>query len=134
MVRNKFYCLQRYQPLAIFRQTGQLTFFFISGQFNSWDRQPYAYHDDADAPNRPPISAATGWHITPAMHQLRRNLIININFLGSCDFCFYAVDLDDGSSQYNITYNVLVYGGVKVNSTLSTFSLNELFQGGTLAP
>ena len=83
----------------------------FAGQFNSWDRQPYVVHDQPALPGDEPT-----WRLTPALHQLRGNFILNINFLGSCDFCFYAIDLDDGSSQYNITGNVLVYGGVKVSS------------------
>lgn len=50
--------------------------------------------------------------ISPQTQVISRNLVFNINFHGpSCGSI--AIDFDDESSQYNVTKNVLAYGGVK---------------------
>lgn len=102
---------------------GNILFNFVRetgdhGMFNSWDRQPYVYKN--------PLSESDGWQLTPAVHQLRGNLIFNTNFKGSTR-SGYCIDLDDGSSQYNITGNVMVYGGVKVRDGIVRLIASNLF-------
>ena len=100
---------------------GNLIFNFVRetgdhGQFNSWDRQPFLYKD----------KTGSSWKLTPEPHQLRGNLCFNTNFRGTTHsgYCF---DLDDGSSQYNITGNVMVYGGVKVRDGIERHISGNLF-------
>eukprot|EP00118_Oscarella_pearsei_P004070 m.16912 g.16912 ORF g.16912 m.16912 type:complete len:817 (+) comp27198_c0_seq1:101-2551(+) len=97
------------------------------GTFNSWDRQPWLY-SDTDLPSG-------SLKLSPEMHHLRGNFIFNGNFIGHSNG-LYCIDHDDGSSQYNDSGNVLVYGGVKyrdgVNRTVSgnliVYSLGAAFQ------
>ena len=97
------------------------------GSFNSWDRQPWLYSKT----DQPGGELA----LSPGTHQLRGNFIFNTNFLGHSNG-LYCIDHDDGSSQYNDTGNVLVYGGVKyrdgvnrsVSDNLVIYSLGAAFQ------
>ena len=71
----------------------------------SWDRQPYVYRLNESDPNGP-------LGISPQTQTLRKNMIINLHFTKpSCGSI--AVDFDDETSQFNVTENVLLYGGVK---------------------
>jgi hypothetical protein len=72
--------------------------------FNSWDRQPLLYTDESG-----------GVSIVPKMHQLRRNFIFNANFAAGGMNSGYCIDMDDASSEYNATGNVLVFGGFKLS-------------------
>ena len=66
------------------------------GPFNSWDRVPYmTRHTDGRL------------RTVPMRTSVRRNFIVN-GYNG-----VWALDHDDGSSYYNDTSNVLVYGGCK---------------------
>jgi hypothetical protein len=57
-------------------------------------------------------SASPKLKISPDTQIIRNNLVYNVNFHAqSCGSI--AIDFDDESSQYNVTQNVLVYGGVK---------------------
>ena len=97
------------------------------GPFNSWDRQPWLW-SKTDMPG-------SDLELSPATHQLKNNFIFNTNFLG-ISHGLYCIDHDDGSSQYNDTGNVLVYGGIKyrdgVNKSASgnlvVYSLGAAFQ------
>ena len=97
------------------------------GTFNSWDRQPWLYSKT----DQPGGELA----LSPGTHQLRANFIFNTNFLGQSNG-MYCFDHDDGSSQYNDTGNVLVYGGVKyrdgvnrsVSDNLIVYSLGAAFE------
>ena len=87
------------------------------GPFNSWDRQPFLY-SKTDEP---------GGELTlsPGTHQLRGNFVFNTNFLGRSNG-MYAIDHDGGSSQYNDTGNVLVYGGFKIRDGVNRSVSNNL--------
>jgi len=66
------------------------------GPFNSWDRIPYlTIHTDGTLQS------------IPMRQHIRKNFIVN-GYNG-----VWALDHDDGSSYYNDTSNLLVYGGCK---------------------
>lgn len=89
--------------------------------FNSWDRQPIVHDGESGGPSgKYAIDAAT--------HQLRRNFIMNKNWLGTTN-SGYSVDWDDGSSQYNATGNLLVYGAFKVRDGISRRMTNNVIYG-----
>ena len=99
------------------------------GAFNSWDRQPFLYSStNVD-------HGSNVLQLSPETHHLRGNFIFNRNFVGS-SHGLYCIDHDDGSSQYNDSGNVLVYGGIKyrdgVNRTatgnLVVYSVGAAFQ------
>lgn len=92
---------------------GNLLFNYVKesndhGAFNSWDRQPFIFRaNESDLATSPSLL-----RISPQPTQVRRNLVFNVNFNGpSCGSV--TLDLDDESSQFNITGNVLAYGGIK---------------------
>ena len=94
------------------------------GMFNSWDRQPYLYSDDATSATR----------LSPKRHQIHRNLCFNHNYATTgktrSGYCF---DYDDGSSQYNATANVMVGGGFKIRDGVNRSHADNLVVNGRLA-
>jgi hypothetical protein len=94
------------------------------GLFNSFDRQPMLF----------PNAAGETTAVTPEKRSISGNLFFNRNFawtaaknitaghLSSAKF----VDLDDGSSSYNIENNVLVGGGIKINDGTGRTSAGNL--------
>jgi hypothetical protein len=76
---------------------------------------------------------ASPLRISPLTHVLHRNLVINADFhhpsCGSIGF-----DLDDESSQYNITSNVVLYGGVKTFDGMDRYVARNLLVYSTANP
>ena len=73
-------------------------------------------------------------------HHIHHNLIIRASFNGD-SMNLYCIDHDDGSSMYNDTDNVLVYGGIKFREGLSKLASGNLiayadgpFPGGQRLP
>jgi hypothetical protein len=93
---------------------GNLLFNYVKesndhGPFNSWDRQPYVTRK-----NESDLSDGAELQISPDVTNIRANMIFNYNFHPHGSSCgSVTVDLDDESSQFNITSNVLLYGGIK---------------------
>jgi hypothetical protein len=74
------------------------------GMFNSWDRQPFLYTDSKGQSQT-----------SPKVHQIHNNFCFNKNYAtNGVTRSGYCVDYDDGSSQYNATNNVFLYGGFKI--------------------
>jgi hypothetical protein len=80
------------------------------GPFNSWDRSPHVF---PGADGRPTM--------VPAFNHLYGNFFINSGGGG------FPIDHDDGSSLYNDTWNVLLYGGAKNLLGHDKRSLNNLY-------
>lgn len=89
--------------------------------FNSWDRQPIIHDSDGS-------EGGGRYAIDPTTHQLRRNFIMNTNWIGTTH-SGYSIDWDDGSSQYNATANFLVYGAFKVRDGISRSMTDNLIYG-----
>jgi hypothetical protein len=63
--------------------------------------------------------------ISPLTNIITRNFALNFNFHGpACGS--QAIDLDDESSQFNISSNVLVYGGIKNFDGMDRSSFDNL--------
>eukprot|EP01116_Phalansterium_solitarium_P024441 TRINITY_DN8967_c0_g1_i1.p1 TRINITY_DN8967_c0_g1~~TRINITY_DN8967_c0_g1_i1.p1 ORF type:complete len:796 (-),score=236.81 TRINITY_DN8967_c0_g1_i1:141-2528(-) len=71
------------------------------GMFNSWDRLPYVWFNGTDAV------------VQTLYFQIRNNFMINLNYATGQISASWTLDHDDGSSMYNDTNNVLLYGGIK---------------------
>ena len=90
-----------------------------------WDRQPYLHTASADG--QPAL--------TPKTHRLLRNFIFNANFEGHTS-SGYAVDYDDGSSDYDADGNVAVLlqgAAFKIRDGVRRTITRNLAVGGGLA-
>ena len=61
---------------------------------------------------------AQSLQMVPQQSHIRNNFIVRTSFLGPSKN-LYCIDHDDGSSMYNDTDNLLVYGGIKFREGLS---------------
>eukprot|EP01052_Picozoa_sp_SAG31_P034353 SAG31_NODE_4004_length_3672_cov_4.391548_2_plen_969_part_00 len=80
------------------------------GPFNSWDRSPHIFPGSDGRPS-----------MVPAFNHLFGNFFINSGGGG------FPIDHDDGSSLYNDTFNVLLYGGAKNYYGHDKQAMNNLY-------
>ena len=86
------------------------------GPFNSWDRQPYFWVDEAGE-----VRTAA------AVRNITRNLILNQEFVYGRTNADWTIDHDDGSSWYTDTYNVHVWGAHKWRDGANKTYANNLY-------
>lgn len=111
-------CQQRLESNVIFNMVRESN---DHGPFNSWDRQPYIYRVDENASGANSLLA-----ISPQTQVLHKNVVLNFNFKEGVQCGSIAIDFDDESSQYNVTSNVLLYGGVKCFDGMDRHVFNNL--------
>eukprot|EP00051_Salpingoeca_urceolata_P029755 m.490929 g.490929 ORF g.490929 m.490929 type:complete len:941 (+) comp28859_c0_seq1:2-2824(+) len=84
------------------------------GSTNSWDRQPMLYNDDQGVTR-----------IAPLTRQIVYNFVFRNSFRGPTSNK-WALDKDDGSSEYYEANNVLLYGAIKDRDGLDRMAANNL--------
>jgi hypothetical protein len=101
------------------------------GSFNSWGRDRYWLLEDADmdAINKEEEEAADDG--LPLLDMVRPIVIRNSRW--RCDYG-WDIDLDDGSSWYEIYNNLCLAGGIKLREGFYRLCENNVMVGNTLHP
>ena len=98
------------------------------GSFNSWGRDRYWLPGNANPTVVAAVAANPG---LPFLDAMETNIIRNSRW--RCDHG-WDIDLDDGSSNYEITNNLMLRGGLKLREGYRRVATNNIIVGNSLNP
>jgi hypothetical protein len=100
------------------------------GSFNSWGRDRYWIPTPGGVPNDI-IAAVAADPNLPRLDAMEKTIIRNSRW--RCDHG-WDIDLDDGSTNYEITNNLLLCGGLKLREGYNRVSTNNIIVNNALHP